>query len=297
MAKPGALRGSLVQAYLVASPLVAFLAAEVEYVKPYGTAAMLGWTGLGLLGVGAQLLGRLWEALAWRGRHGLRIPRPGTGGMYPGVEQSLARLAGALRLRASTRFRVTVFVLHAKGDLVQVARYEHDGSTIVSRTRIRVGTCAVGHAFNRGETWYLPDVNLGGGFEKVLRWCGLSPEEIAEQNLKTQRCFWATPLFASHPQRGEEVVAVLAIDTETPAAIPDNVGEHIGEVETLISGALFPAFKTAEPSKNPPRAAERNESVRRLPSDPERLLPGLPGAPTSQGDEEVMQAQSRQREE
>ncbi|MFA4955287.1 MAG: hypothetical protein WC641_08345 [Patescibacteria group bacterium] len=84
-----------------------------------------------------------------------------------GLSILLAQIYGNLAPEPEDRLRLTLFVPDSNRKcLVQIARYcwNHDDTT--SGTEIRMGTCAVGHAYNRGEFWFLPDVDTLGGFEK-----------------------------------------------------------------------------------------------------------------------------------
>ena len=127
-----------------------------------------------------------------------------------------------------------------------------------------MGTCAVGHAYNRGEVWYLPDVDERGGFDAALQWCGLTPGEIDSQI--TRRCFYAAPLFAKDKNSGQpEVVAILAIDADVPACLPDDAEEHVARVEPAIVTALEVLGQSTLIGSRPPSLATAAERTGSLP--------------------------------
>lgn len=176
---------------------------------------------------------------------GLRPPRPSRSGP-PSLTAHLGRLWGLVHADPTQEVRVTLFVPDSRNvELVQFARYRWDGDTSVSATRIRIGTCAVGHAFNRQQMWSVPNVETFGGFERALVSCGLTPDEAKAQTLNNRGCFAAAPLFGQTDGQ-RQAVAVVALDARTPAALPPNLEAIVRSCEQSLVEALGLRYVTPD---------------------------------------------------
>lgn len=216
MSRLRALRPIIYNSWLALSTLVAWVATETLFGKLHGMAIMLSYTAPLVLVALAHFTRRL---LGNRIDFKIRPPRLGKPGA-PNLTHLLAAMHGKLGLQETDQLRLTLFVPDTQNmRLVQIARYRWDCNSAVSKTTIRMGTCAVGHAYVSGSLWYVADVDREGGFDRALLTCGLTKEEVREQQLQ-RRSFAAIPLFTTN-HAGEQIVfAVLALDTATPSALP-----------------------------------------------------------------------------
>lgn len=170
--------------------------------------------------------------------HGIRVPQPGKPGKEA-LNRALSAIAGRLALRPQDELRLTLFVPDTQNKvLVQAARITWDDRTEVSGTQIRMGTCAVGHAFNRGEPWHVPNVDDHGGFEAALRWCGLTRDEVTQQTLR-RRSFAAIPIFTVDGHGQTVPLGVVAADTATAKALRVDLHHIIVKFEAQLRSGLL----------------------------------------------------------
>lgn len=176
----------------------------------------------------------------------------------------LKRLHTSIGLPVSDELRVTTFVPDSKNErLVQVARYCWNGIDVVSDTRIRIGVCAVGHAYNLGEFWHVRDVALDGGFLLSLMRCGLTREEVTSQHLE-RRSFAAAPIFFTDSNHKMRVLCVVAIDSGTPDVLPDDFPLKLQPFENEIRRALLPSWRSPLPASGEPPPGSRGQALKAL---------------------------------
>ena len=171
---------------------------------------------------------------------GLRVPwRRGNAKL----NEMLARMYQKIDMPDTDMLRLTLFAPDTRRKaLVQLARYAWNTDTAVSPTEIRMGTCAVGHAYNRDDVWYVEDVDGHGGFDESLRLCGLTPDEVEVQTRHDRRAFVAIPIHATNSKGKRAVLAVLAADTKTAKrfhtqAFPSAVLRFAPEIRLLLGAS------------------------------------------------------------
>jgi hypothetical protein len=259
----------------LALPLGAWLGANPRYIWILGTPV-----GLLFLAVMAANRSQLW--LAWRRRvdFGVKVPLAGEGGSAA-LTGVLADIHGRIRRRVQQDMRVTAFVPDSSGNPVQLrqlARWTSDGSPNVSATSHRAGVCCVGHAFSERQNWTIPDVNLAGGFEKALRACGMTDDEIREQR-ERPTSFFATPVIVRHD--GVEVVlAVIAVDSNV-ACNSERLGAIVAEFWPRLASAILGEARTDD--------AKHVIISQRPPALPYREAPSNSGPWDDEGDDDLMQ--------
>lgn len=131
----------------------------------------------------------------------------------------------------NVKIRVTLFVPEKESKLLyQVARYEWNGKTAISPTRVRWGTCDVGDAFTQRRPFQVNSIPTDG-FHFALIKCGLAPDEIEAHRDKERKCFGAIPLFRDPTRQtpykrvlypDDEAIAVLSVDAAVADALQDD---------------------------------------------------------------------------
>ena len=109
----------------------------------------------------------------------------------------------------------------------------------------------MGHAYNRGEPWYVPDVSKYGGFAQALRLCGLTSTEVSDQSLSDRTSFAAFPLLAPTEAGERQVLAILAVDSAQVNAFPDDLLSLIQVEANAVLRALTPKETKSAPQLAP----------------------------------------------
>lgn len=194
----------------------------------------------------------LWRRIVRRIDFGICPPRPGWRGRES-LRLILKRISVNAGFKPETAWRLTIFVPDSQTDtLVQVARLHENLTEKVSQTAIRMGTCTVGHVYNRMEPWYIPNVDECGGFREVLKWCGMTDSEIGVQGLSDRKCFAAYPVLTTDQATSKvQVLAVVAVDAAKPNCLPDKLFETIQKEARDIQRALRPKVLSHPPAMTP----------------------------------------------
>ena len=210
--------------WMALAPMVGWLVTSVGWAKEHDVALVVSYTVpislVGLLGSVRILFNPVWADA----RLVFFAPRPNRPGesRITGILKAIYR---EIDPNEMCELRLTLFVPDRRSEtLAQFARYGWGDETCVSGTRIRMGTCAVGHAYNRRHLWHIPNVTKMAEYvasrnnEAVptnalhyyFKWCGLTHREAT--NHRERAGFAAIPIECQHNGR-LLCLAVIAADT------------------------------------------------------------------------------------